>query len=237
MVYEPAEAWRLFARADQNFRFAKVEEHTNAVSGPTGLDTQTGISYELGAEYESISNFGKLVAFRIDLEDEIAYDTSGYLNINLDETRRLGLIADWGVNLGAGRRLGVSYTYTDSEITDGSFEGNDVPLVPEHMVSLFADYPLTERWAVHGEVLSVSKRRFGGDFDNQFGYLEGYEVVNLRVGYASGPADFGVRVNNLLDEEYSEDGAVGWNPAIVGNSPAYFPSPERNVWITSTIRF
>jgi len=240
MVYEPAEAWRLFARADQNFRFAKVEEHTDMGGIPTGLDTQTGISYELGAEYAGARQFGKLVVYRIDLEDEIAYDSAVGLfggNTNLDETRRLGLMADWGMNLGAGRRLGVSYTYTDSEITDGSFEGNDVPLVPEHMVSLFADYPLTERWAVHGEVLSVSKRRFGGDFDNQFGYLEGYEVVNLRVGYASGPADFGVRVNNLLDEEYSEDGAVGWNPAIVGNSPAYFPSPERNVWITSTIRF
>lgn len=240
LVYAPVQAWRLFVRADQNFRFAKVEEHTDMGGNPTGLDTQTGISYELGAEYTGTRLSGKLVAYRIDLEDEIAYDSAVGVfggNTNLDETRRLGVIADGGLNLGAGRRLGLSYTYTDSEITDGSFEGNDVPLVPEHMVSLFADYRLTERWDLHGEILSVSKRRFGGDFDNQFGYLDGYEVVNLRVGYAASAAEFDVRVNNVLDEEYSEDGAIGWNPAIFGNSPAYFPSPERNVWVTSTIRF
>lgn len=240
LVYRPVPAWRLFARADQNFRFAKVEEHTDMGGNPTGLDTQTGISYELGAEYAGPRLSGKLVAYRIDLEDEIAYDSAVGVfggNTNLEETRRLGVMAEGGLNLGAGRRLGLSYTYTDSEITDGSFEGNDVPLVPEHMVSLFADYRLSQRWDLHGEILSVSKRRFGGDFDNQFGYLEGYEVVNLRVGYAAGAAEFDVRVNNLLDEEYSEDGAVGWNPAIFANSPAYFPSPERNVWVTSTIRF
>ncbi|HDP89258.1 MAG TPA: TonB-dependent receptor [Thioalkalivibrio sp.] len=236
VIYEASGDWRLFARADQNFRFAKVEEQTNAVSGPTGLETQTGISYELGAEYSGARQFGKLVVYRIDLEDEIAYDSASFANTNLDETRRVGLMADWGLDLATGRRVGVNYTYTDSEITAGSFEGNEIPLVPEHMASLFADYRLTGRWDLHGEYLAVSKRRFGGDFENQFGYLDGYGVVNLRLGYANGPAEFAVRVNNLLDEEYSEDGATGYDEAFTLRR-AYFPSPERNLWVTTRVRF
>ena len=43
--YRPDPAWRLFLRADQGYRFAKVDEHSNVVFGqPVGLDTQRGTS-------------------------------------------------------------------------------------------------------------------------------------------------------------------------------------------------
>ena len=52
LSYRPVPAWRLFLRADQNYRFAKVDEHTNVLFGqPVGLDTQRGVSYETGGEY------------------------------------------------------------------------------------------------------------------------------------------------------------------------------------------
>ena len=235
-AYEPTANWRWFARADQNFRFAKVEEHTDAGGSPTGLETQTGISYEFGMEYASSARFAKLIAYRIDLDNEIAYDSVVGGNTNLDETRRLGVMAEYGLSWGAGQRVGVAYTYTDAEITAGSFEGNQVPLVPENMLSLFADYRLTAQWDLHGEFQAVSDRVFGGDFDNQFGKLAGYGVVNVRAGYNLGDAEFAVRVNNLLDQEYSEYGATGYD-ALFTLRPAYFPSPERNVWVTSSIRF
>ena len=44
---------KVFFRADQNYRFATVEEHTNVPFGePSGLLTQEGISLEIGTEYQ-----------------------------------------------------------------------------------------------------------------------------------------------------------------------------------------
>ena len=45
----------------------------------------------------------------------------------------------------------------------------------------------------------------------------------------------GLRVNNLLDEEYSE---IGFKfPSFPSPEPAFYPSPERNFWLSAKVNF
>lgn len=240
LVHELSTAWEIFARANQNYRFAKVDEHTNNVFGqPVGLDTQTGTSYEIGARVEDGRTRADLIAYRIDLDDEILFDASGFANINVDGTRRIGLLVSAEHDLVTPLTVGISYNYVDSEITAGPFKGEAIPLVPEHKIRLYGRWQASPRAFVQLEGLAVSDQRYGGDYANQFPELDGYEVLNLSAGYASGPWRFNLRVNNLTDEEYSETGNIGFDDVtphsgcIGFNCPAENPSPEINGWVTA----
>ncbi len=50
LIIQQKKNLRFFARIDENFRFAKVDEHTNAQSC-IGLKDQNGISYEVGGDF------------------------------------------------------------------------------------------------------------------------------------------------------------------------------------------
>jgi len=237
ITYRPDNHWRLFARADENYRFATVDEHTNPVFGqPVGLDNQTGTSYEAGAEYSGDNYRAKAVVYLLKLEDEISFDASGFSNINLDKTRRRGLILEGQWEPNAAWTLGGSYNYTDPEITSGPFDGNRIPLVARHNGRLFTDVQVAPRWSLFGEALFVSNQVLGSDFGNDFPKISGYGVINTTLRYQTGPWFFSARANNLLDKEYATSGAVGLDAFWVARD-AYFPAPERNFWLTTRYQF
>jgi outer membrane receptor protein involved in Fe transport len=237
LSWSPGPAWRLFARADQNFRFATVDEHTNPVfDQPVGLENQTGISYETGASYDWGRGRIELTLYRLELENEISFDATGFANVNLEETRREGLILEGELSPGAGWRIGGDYAYTAAEITDGPFEGNDTPLVPEHSVKLYVDKTFGPHWTLHTEALHVGRQVLGGDFANRVPRLDAYTLVNVHLRFRQGPVELSLRVNNLLDELYSETGSAGLDTAFVTRD-AYFPAPERNFRLEAGYRF
>jgi iron complex outermembrane receptor protein len=233
--WQVSDAWNLYVRADQNFRFAKVDEHTNVVWGtPVGIDDQTGISYEAGATYTAPHLRLRANAYRLDLKDEISFDSSGYANINLDRTRRDGVMlsGEWQVR---GLGVGADYSYTGNNVTAGPFEGSRIPLVAAHSGRVHADWKPTQETGFHAEAVFVGPRVLGGDFGNDFPDLPGYGVVNLAARVVEGPWRIDLRVNNLLDRRYNDVGAVGYDEAFVLRD-AYYPSPERAAWVTATYR-
>jgi iron complex outermembrane receptor protein len=72
----------------------------------------------------------------------------------------------------------------------------------------------------------------GGDFANEFRKLDAYALVNLQAAYEWQRWRASLRLNNLLDKAYSEDGAIGLD-AFFTRRDAYFPAPERNVWLSA----
>ena len=131
--YQLNDEWRLYARADQNYRFAKVDEHTNPVFlQPVGLENQTGITYELGGQFSRESLRGGFQVYQLNLDDEISFDASGYSNINLDETRRFGFSINTQMFPAEDWIVSMNYDYVDTEITSGPFNGNSLPQVPEN---------------------------------------------------------------------------------------------------------
>jgi iron complex outermembrane receptor protein len=234
VVFQPNQAWRLFARADENFRFAKVDEHTSIFGATTGLENQTGISYEIGGEWTGDSSSFKATVYHLKLENEIIYDsTAGFFgqNVNLDKTRRKGVMLEASTDLTRNVTVGLNYNYVDAEITSGTFDGNIVPLVAAHSSTLLIDYSPTSYFDLHAEIKYIGDRFLGGDFANAIEELDAFTVVNMSGEYRTNGWRIGAKVNNLLDKEYIETGATAFNPwpTVVGS---YFPSPERNFWVT-----
>ena len=234
---------KLFARADQNFRYPTVEEHTNVPFGDEpGLDTQQGVSMELGMEYRVSQYRLRCTLYRIDLDDEIAFDSTEFANLNLDETRRNGLMLEAARQWSNAFDTRISFTILDAEITDGEFDGNQLPLVPERTIRLDGNYSFSHEWLLGVEVIAVDEQVFGGDFANELKDLDSYEVVNAHASYRHKNWVLGFRVNNLLDEEYSENGSkfTPFDPitfASLPSQPAFFPSPERNFWLSAKVEF
>ena len=86
------------------------------------------------------------------------------------------------------------------------------------------------------EIIAVDEQTFGGDFANQLGKLDSYTVVNANLSYSVHRWDLAFRINNILAEEYSESGSqfIDSSATIL---ESFFPSPERNFWISAKYTF
>lgn len=241
LAIKAGENWRILFRADQNYRFAKVDEYLQPVFTPTFtpviLKTQQGLSVETGVEWASGSDTAKLLVYQLDLDDEIAFDPVNFANINLDKTRRKGVITSgyWQPS----KKLGytASYTFTDAEVLSGSFAGKDIPLVARHSALLGSDYQLTEKWQLYAELFAISERVFSGDFNNVLGRLPGYGLINIKAGYDYRDFSFTARVNNLLNKAYSNVGQLSFDPNTFAAAEAFFTSPEINFMLTAAWQF
>jgi iron complex outermembrane receptor protein len=234
--------WRVLLRADQNYRFAKVDEFLapafTPVFAPVILETQEGVSLETGVEWTQGSNSAKLIVYKLDLENEIAFDPINFANINIEDTERKGFIASgyWKKT----KRLGfsASYTYTDAEVSSGAFVGKEVPLVAKQSIQMGSDYEISESWQLYGELFAISERVFAGDFGNVLDKLPGYGVVNIKAEYNVNDFTFSGRVNNVFNKEYSDIGQLGLDPnAGFAPAGAFFPSPEINFLLTAAWNF
>ncbi len=235
--FSASDSLRLFLRIDENFRYATVEEHTNPIFGnPVGLENQGGITYEAGAEWKSNGFSTRLALYRLDLENEISFDASGFSNINLDDTTREGVTLEGRWQATQAISLGGSLSYTDPRITSGPYDGNRIPLVAARTGKLSGDWRISSEWNLFAEGLFSGKRVLGGDFGNSFEELPGYGVLNLATQFTTGPWHIGLRIDNLLDKEYSSSGSVGLDAGFTSRA-AFFPAPERNFWLTLDYHF
>ena len=233
---------KLFARADQNFRYATVEEHTNVSFGSApGLKTQKGLSIEIGAELNRGSSRYRGTLYQIDLDDEIAFDSSGFSNLNLDQTKRKGIILEVANQWSEQFDSRISLTSLDAEISDGSFKGKNLPLVPEQILRVDGSYEYNSATQIGVELIAVSDQTLGGDFANQLERLSSYETINSHISYQQKNWSLGFRINNLLDQKYSEIGNQFTEypaPSFTAvNHVSLFPSPQRNFWLNFKTKF
>jgi iron complex outermembrane receptor protein len=233
---------KLFARADQNFRYATVEEHTNVPFGSApGLKTQKGLSIEIGAELNRGSSRYRGTLYQIDLDDEIAFDSSGFSNLNLDQTKRKGIILEVANQWSEQFDSRISLTSLDAEISDGSFKGKNLPLVPEQILRVDGSYEYNSATQIGVEYIAVSDQTLGGDFANQLERLSSYETINSHISYQQKNWSLGFRINNLLDQKYSEIGNQFTEypvPSFTAvNHVSLFPSPQRNFWLNFKTKF
>ena len=91
------DGWRAYGKGGTTFRFANTDElfgYDPFTGNPTfagNLKPQNGTLGEIGGSVTLGPVKGRAALYRMDLEDEIAYDGSLFSNVNLDKTRRQGL--------------------------------------------------------------------------------------------------------------------------------------------------
>jgi iron complex outermembrane receptor protein len=212
----------------RSFRYPVLDEIFNFFNSTltTDLVSQTTDNLEIGfRHYVGEKGYVHLNLFASSTEDEIYFNPATFTNENLDgDARRRGVEISFDARPLTWLGLNGSYARMISDIDGGTFDGNDVPNVPDHKAVLRALFFAGHGITAVAEGIYVGERLFVGDFPNGFENQESFSVLNLKLEYEWRNLVAHVTVNNATDEEYSEYGALGGFPVERG----FFPSPERN---------
>jgi len=267
----------------------------NAMAGDPPLDQVVTRTWELGLRggRGRVSWHGGF--FHAINEDDILFVTSeqtgfGYFR-NFGETRRQGL--DLGINTHIERvTFGAGYTFLDatfqSEETvngesnrsndsaqagqpglEGSIDiepGDRMPLIPRHLIKVFADVQVTSAFNVDVDVIGASSLYARGNENNLHepdgsyylgpGSSPGYAVVNLGGRYTlTRWLQVVGQIDNLFDRRYytaAQLGALGFTgsetfiarpfPPVGGEFPLrhstfYAPGAPIRTWIGTRLTF
>jgi outer membrane receptor protein involved in Fe transport len=221
----------------------------NAMAGDPPLDQVVTRTVEAGVRGNRAGLEWSAGFFRAQNRDDILFVTSGQTGFgyfkNFGQTRRQGLELSTKRRFG-GASIGVGYTFLhatfQSEETvngesnstneealegepgmEGTIEiepGDHMPLVPQHLLKVFADVPVTSRLDLSIELLGAGGVYARGNENNDHeadgvyylgeGRTDGYAVVTLAGSYELRPWFHVIgQVNNLLDREYATSAQLG----------------------------
>ncbi len=195
------------------------------------LTAQTSDDFEAGLRLQLDSGLAvNINLFRVVTKDEIFYNPTTFANENLD-----GDSIRQGVELSASKNiydilLSGSYTYRNTDIDGGQYDGNDLPNVPEHQFTVGVQKTFFERIQVGLDGTYVGKRRFISDFDNSLGYQDDYFNLSGKIAYLLKSGSAYIAVNNLLNKEYEEYG-------VDYGAEYLYPSPKINFLAGVDFRF
>ncbi|MES2909213.1 MAG: TonB-dependent receptor [Pseudomonadota bacterium] len=239
VFWAAADNTKVWARADQNFRFAAIDEHTSSASGQP-LKTQTGESYELGIEHRYNQHVFNLQAYQLDLKNEIGFQpVLGFFccNINFDPTRRQGLSASWNSSVTQQLDTSLQLGLVDAKFSSGGFSGKRIPHVPKTALTGAVTYRPLEKTTVGLESQFTGRKVADGDFDNDQRRAKAVFVHNLAITQGWKDVTVSLRINNLLDKKYNlytVEEALFPPPtfAFTGTDLAFYPAAERNALLT-----
>jgi outer membrane receptor protein involved in Fe transport len=222
----------------------------NAMAGDPPLKQVVTTTVEAGLRGRAAGGTAwNIGVFRADNQDDILFVADnaagfGYFK-NFGKTRRQGLEAGFSTQL-AGASVGASYTLLDATFqsaellggagnssneeaeagfpgVDGNIAihpGNRIPLVPRHLLKLFAELPLGPAYSLGADVTAVGGSFARGNENNAHqadgtyylgsGRSGGYAVLNLSADWRplKGLTLF-AQVNNLFDRQYASAAQLG----------------------------
>jgi iron complex outermembrane receptor protein len=194
------------------------------------LEPQTGNGVDLGTHYKQGRYSGTANAYYMRLKNEIQYDPVTFENVNLDPTERYGVELSGLVDINDRFSLQGNYTYMRARFTDGPFEGNSVPLVPENKASLAGTWRATPATELVIAVNYVDDRFFDNDQSNSFDEkIPSYTTVDAKLAHTHKGFRMTAEVNNIFEEEYFEYGVSSTFSPGVYNA---YPLPERTILFT-----
>ncbi len=241
LVYNVSKNVRIWSRLDRLYRYAAADELASyqggflAVPFNQSLDPETGYSLEFGTEFKSndskininINLYATYLEGEIDFISGVTINGQQNLNINLPETRQLGVefSTSYQTNFWS---YHINYSGVQSIFIDGPFKGNDRFLVPNHKLNTQLEIIPWEKWLLRLEYIFTSEQFQGNDYNNTLGKLESYELVNLLVRYSPMKnLSLFASIDNIFAEEYSTVKVVD----------SIYPEPERTGRLGVTVNF
>ena len=221
----------LYGKIGRSFRLPSVEEINFTTT--TILEPQTSRDGEVGAEYRDARARARLSLYRIDLENEIAFNPLLFDNINFAPTRRQGVELDAAVRVSERIDLFVNYAHVLARFRGGEFAGNRVPLVPRSAFNIGGSWLAGPRTRLAATTRYVGEQRYINDEANLLeSRIPAYTIVDLKLMHQAGRWLFEAGIRNLLDEQYYTQGGVAFGGVI-----RVFPAPERNGYVTARYTF
>ncbi|MGO1501483.1 MAG: TonB-dependent receptor domain-containing protein [Marinobacter sp.] len=163
-------------------------------------------------------------------------------DINIDEAVTQGIELSSAVPLLDTLRLGVNYTYTDSEQKSGDNKGDPLTDTPEHMANAALHWNPNQRWSGWLKAQYESERyrdrervRGAPSFDD-LGDFKSFTLVHLGGNFkATENLTLTATIYNLLDKDFVDYRAYD-NGSSYGN--VYANSEEgRRLWISANVTF
>lgn len=227
---------RLFIKREDVLRWANVDDNGFVLPGVEFLKPQTGVSWESGIEWQDSVQRYQATLYRLDLKDELMYDSlipnpaswSGMgANINLDKTRRDGLLLEAERQLSPRLSIGGQYSFTEAEYRAGSFQGKQVPWVSRHSASTHLSYLIVPGLKGYFEAVHTGSRYYSGDDANVQTKAGGYTLLNAALSYDYQQFSSKLRLNNLTGKRYD----------AFASSPSRYPAAEEQVQLSVGYRF
>ena len=128
----------------------------------------------------------------------------------------------------------IDSEYVSSE-TPG-IEGKKVEFVPKTNLKTglragFKNFSLNVQYSFLSDQFSDSTNAIDGNLSGVIGLIPSYQIIDVSSSFKKGIFKFELGINNLLDEKYFTRRATGYP------GPGIIPSPNRNFYITTQIKF
>jgi iron complex outermembrane receptor protein len=138
----------------------------------------------------------------------------------------------------------ISANHPDADPDTGLIDvqkGDKLPGLPRNAFKIGADYAITPKFTVGGDMMINSSQYYRGDEANLLQPLGGFAVVNLRAVYRVVPhVSLYLRVQNLFDRNYSDFGVIGDASTVLPQftDPRLIsPGAPRAEWVGVSIDF
>ncbi|MCH7886499.1 MAG: TonB-dependent receptor [Candidatus Marinimicrobia bacterium] len=188
-------------------------------AGNPNLQPEESISFEFGVDHKLADNklFISAELFKIEFTNLITITEPGAVNVNKAETKGIELNTD--IKISENIDLSGNYTYLE---TEDLLTGLPLLRRPKHNGGAVLNIRATSELNISAGVSFVGERYdsdfvFDENFQISYGFFPSYKTARLAVSYQlTEQFRLKLRIENLLDEEYSE---------VAG-----YPSPGRAVY-------
>lgn len=217
---------RNYARIAKSFRMPVFDEMWSYFTGSFNLiKPQTGRHYEIGTRQTFASGLHlDANLFRINLNDEIAYDNASFSNINLDKTRHDGLNINLRTAVSKQTSLQAGYAYRKATIQSGLYSGNDIPLVARTKLTLSGQHQFDKTRTLGLDAVYTGKRRLANDDNNVGEMLAGYTRVDANYTQQFNGWKGRIKVQNASNVKVADFGLYR------AATNYYYPLPERAIY-------
>ncbi|WP_319370009.1 TonB-dependent receptor [uncultured Ilyobacter sp.] len=229
--YYYSDTGSLFLNFNTNFLVPSTTYLKDA-DNADNVDEQTAETIEFGLK-ECIGNtFASLAFYQTVTDNEIYYDSPAskanrtYKNID-GETKRQG------VELSLEHRFGKltmkeAYSWIDPKITDGNYDGNQIPGASKNLFNLYASYQITPRFNIAMNNYYVGSYYAKGDLENTGEKVDNYWITDLIAFYdLQNGLKLETGIRNIFNEKYYD--SVSYSNS--SNELSYYPAEERNYYV------
>ena len=238
--YQASDAWYVYANAQKSLRPPQVTQivKEGAVGAELAWNYETGVRYTPWDGMRVDFNL-----YRIDFDDQIAYNATTDRFDNLGSTRHQGFETDifWTPQAMRDLDLHAGYAYLDAKQRNGTYKDNEVPYSSRNQFMVDARYRFAEHWTYNLDGLYISKAYTDAantrdeNASASVGELPAYWVWNTAVEREFPLADKSVLtasagISNLFNREYYFRGI---DTAPWGRQAA----PERSLTLGVNYRF
>jgi iron complex outermembrane recepter protein len=234
LTYLVGEKSKVFAKYATAYRLPFIDEQASYYGWGNGfladLEKETAKTMEIGTSLNPLKNLTVgLTLFRIDMENEVAWNSVTHKNENLDRTRHEGAEGTFSYLWEKRFKIYGGYAYHRATFEAGFYNGKELPLVPNQVIKLGMEWYLPAAFVLRPEIRFVGDAYLSGDNDNTGEKLSSYRIYDLFLFYRPVIGRYKITafagVENLTDELYATSGVKG----TAFSAQTYYPMPERTI--------